>query len=56
MNCFDPFYWLSEKMHWSGVLDAPRGLGKTTTVLFEKLKAVLQSGSHSSSLQVIDEQ
>jgi hypothetical protein len=27
-NCFDPLYWLSDKLRWSGFLDAPRGLGK----------------------------
>jgi hypothetical protein len=26
--CFNPFYWLSEKLGWPGFLDASRGLGK----------------------------
>jgi hypothetical protein len=26
--CFDPLYWLSDKLHLSGFLDATRGLNK----------------------------
>jgi hypothetical protein len=27
-DCLDPLYWLSQKLHWPGLSDASRGLGK----------------------------
>jgi hypothetical protein len=51
-SCFNPLYRLSEKLHWSGFLDAPLDLTNSAEVFFEKLMAILQSRSQSSSLTV----
>jgi hypothetical protein len=48
--CFDPLYWLSEKLHWSGFWIRLVALTDSTTMLFETLMAILQFRRQSSSL------
>jgi hypothetical protein len=48
-KCIHPLYWLSEKLHWFGFLDALGGLGKEHSDTLT-LIAILQSSNYSSSL------
>jgi hypothetical protein len=46
--CFDPLYWLSEKLHCCGFWMRLAALTKSTAMLFESLMAILQSRSQRS--------
>jgi hypothetical protein len=49
-SCFDPSYWLSEELHWSGFWMHFAVLTNSTTVLLETLMPIVQFRSQCCSL------